>query len=442
MLLLTLPVKAQDTLWSTFNAENSGLPSNNIADIAFDSKGNTWIATWGGLVCLRDDNWKTYDATNSGLPVDLINHVTFDATGKLWIGTNGGGVVSFDGTNWKQFPLPGPGIALTVEVDAQGRKWIGTFTDGLYVLDGDKLTKVWGETGSLDNNVNDILFDNAGNTWFGTSQGAFMIKAGSMQPEKSPSFEGHVFDLDKDNTGRIWLATLPVGKLAWYEKGKWQEMSYITTAETDRMVSYHLQSVNTFPSGAVLTGTPTRGELARYYEGTWTRIVTPFAAQMSEGISSVEIDKNNNIWVGTWGQGLMVSDFFIEGEDSAIYETIAETRTFENREIEEQFTITVSNRSVQVRLWDEVKEDGDIVSLSLNGKWLVEDMLLERAGTTMTVELLPIGDNFLILHAENLGSTPPNTAAMEIIDGDRKTKLSLKSDLSRSGTIRIVYQPR
>jgi hypothetical protein len=206
------------------------------------------------------------------------------------------------------------------------------------------------------------------------------------------------------------------------------------------MSSYHLQSVNVFPSGAILTGTPARGELGRYMGGSWSRIITPFADEMNEGISCVEIDNENNIWVGTWGQGLMISSHFAVDEETVAFDEIIQDGQLEDRTLEEQSTVVCTNRNVTVRLWDRNKEDGDTVSVSLNGKWLVRNLGLTTKGSEYQITLANGSDSYLILHAENLGKIPPNTAAMEVLDGTRTHRVTLSSDMTKSGTIRLVYR--
>jgi hypothetical protein len=158
-------------------------------------------------------------------------------------------------------------------------------------------------------------------------------------------------------------------------------------------------------------------------------------------MSSVEIDNKNNIWVGTWGQGLMISDRFVPDEEVIAFDDIISVGKLEDRQIEEQSTIACTNRQVTLRLWDKNKEDGDTVSVSLNGKWLVRNLGLDNEGANYEITLPNNTDSYVILHAENLGTIPPNTAAMEVIDGDRTHRVTLSSDLTKSGTIRLVYKP-
>jgi hypothetical protein len=43
-----------------------------------------------------------------------------------------------------------------------------------------------------------------------------------------------------------------------------------------------------------------------------------------------------------------------------------------------------------------------------------------------------------ILHAENMGKTPPNTAAVSIKDGNKSHNLVLKSNMKKSAALEII----
>lgn len=88
----------------------------------------------------------------------------------------------------------------------------------------------------------------------------------------------------------------------------------------------------------------------------------------------------------------------------------------------------VNNNSVQIqrnqsiftiRLWDNAAEDGDIVSVYLNGIngiWLIENHTLTNAGNTFTFDtaLLRAGANDLVVFALNEGSSGPNTVSIAV----------------------------
>jgi hypothetical protein len=100
-------------------------------------------------------------------------------------------------------------------------------------------------------------------------------------------------------------------------------------------------------------------------------------------------------------------------------------------------TVIVKNKQLKIEIWDNNKEDGDIISLKLNNEWILEKFHLKKQKYFIQFNLIK-KENKLTLFAENLGSIPPNTAAITIYDGDIKKTYTLNSDLKKSETIKII----
>ena len=110
-----------------------------------------------------------------------------------------------------------------------------------------------------------------------------------------------------------------------------------------------------------------------------------------------------------------------------------------DRQIIKRKTITVKNNIIQLKVWDHNRIDGDIISLSLNGRWIVQNYLLGKRAMTFQIPLSE-GQNLLVLHANNLGKVPPNTASIRVIDGKNKSKIVLNSNLEQSEAVVINYE--
>lgn len=114
------------------------------------------------------------------------------------------------------------------------------------------------------------------------------------------------------------------------------------------------------------------------------------------------------------------------------------SKDINGRKTEVVETVNINQSKVTVKIWDSDKVDGDIISLNLNGFWVLKDYkITDKMKTIMFT--LPEESNDLILYAENLGRMPPNTAAISIWNGKEKIKeLVLNSDKGRSEGIRIL----
>ncbi|MCS6823858.1 MAG: hypothetical protein NZ529_06140 [Cytophagaceae bacterium] len=96
-------------------------------------------------------------------------------------------------------------------------------------------------------------------------------------------------------------------------------------------------------------------------------------------------------------------------------------------------TVNVSDNWVTIRFWDDAAEDGDIISVYLNGVWVLENYTLSNAGETFRFNIYP-GNNHLVIYAVNEGTSGPNTLALSVNGG---TEISMSPDLLTGQAINI-----
>lgn len=74
-----------------FTTSNSSLPNDTVQCIVFDPIGNAWIGTRNGLAILNLNlNWAILNTSNSNLVGNNIHSIVFDPDGSVWIGTETG----------------------------------------------------------------------------------------------------------------------------------------------------------------------------------------------------------------------------------------------------------------------------------------------------------------------------------------------------------------
>lgn len=433
---------AQDTTWILYNEANSQLPDNFVTHVSFDGHGNTWIGTWGGgIVKINNNKWTVYNTGNSAIPNNLVNHIAIDKTGVVWMATNGD-IASFDGKTWHTIKMPDENIALTIEVDDKNVKWIGTYDQGLFTYDGKELKKIWGGKPSLDFGVNDIAFDNNGNAFMATRLGVLKYNGRTWQlynSRNSNLTEDIYYQVKLDSKGKIWAAMYPPGDLAMFDGSKWETYKEGATGarsdSTNKNTGNYIYAMDIYKNDVVLTGTQKHGALATFDSRQWKLVGTPITKEQGMGVSALAVDDEDNIWIGTWKHGLMVRKIYKGLLDSL------EMGLFLKRPIDDQHTLKCSNSEVELLIWDSQKIDGDIVSLNLNGQWLLKDYTLTRTPYSVKVNLKENMNNRIILFAENLGKKPPNTAALSVVDGTKNKKVILKSDFTKSGVLNLFYEP-
>ncbi len=108
----------------------------------------------------------------------------------------------------------------------------------------------------------------------------------------------------------------------------------------------------------------------------------------------------------------------------------------EKTEVKLKESISLKSKQVKVSIWDDNVEDGDIISLSLNGEWIIRNLRVSKCRATFFLDLRE-EENFLIMKAENIGEKPPNTAAFYFETDNFKKEIILNSDLGKSEMISI-----
>lgn len=100
--------------------------------------------------------------------------------------------------------------------------------------------------------------------------------------------------------------------------------------------------------------------------------------------------------------------------------------------------LKVATEQVILELRDEQVEDGDIISLEVNGAIVAQGMEVSRQGRRFGVTLKR-GRNRIVFRAENLGRIPPNTAVLLVHADGEQRKFHLSTDFERNNVLDIFF---
>lgn len=112
-------------------------------------------------------------------------------------------------------------------------------------------------------------------------------------------------------------------------------------------------------------------------------------------------------------------------------------QSFEGRKISYTKKFEFDSENIIVKIWDHGRQDGDIVSIFLNGVSVVSKYYLTYYKKEFNIKLDPKKSNDLFLYAHNLGNSPPNTVSLEISDGRKAENIILNSDLQSCEAVLI-----
>jgi zinc protease len=102
-------------------------------------------------------------------------------------------------------------------------------------------------------------------------------------------------------------------------------------------------------------------------------------------------------------------------------------------------TYDVTSMDVTIEVYDNAQVDGDQVTLYFNGDVVASKKDLTDKPLTFKVKAKK-GTNTIVMFAENLGTTPPNTAYMVVKCGDKTYKKEISSDMKESAAIVLNFK--
>jgi hypothetical protein len=110
----------------------------------------------------------------------------------------------------------------------------------------------------------------------------------------------------------------------------------------------------------------------------------------------------------------------------------------EGRKVHWAGTMKVREESVLLWLYDDLRYDGDTVSVFVNGQCVAHRIEVphRKQPRALRVHLQP-GTNHLVMHAENEGREAPNTAGMLVRTKGKKHRLVMRSTMNHSAGLVI-----
>lgn len=197
-----------------------------------------------------------------------------------------------------------------------------------------------------------------------------------------------------------------------------------------------------------------------------------YAVQLLKGEKKLSISgaadkaRNKNVsseWIGSaqgQGLGMNISDnigmhmlplsFRLENTYSPAQSAAKEdfsgplpgiTVTGSARKTEIQRTILLDTSFITIDLYDNGEIDGDIATIILDGKTILDKQTLGSKAATLSLELSKeSSEHILQLYADNLGSIPPNTALLVLTCNKKRYEIYLSSNGMVNGSVKLIFK--
>jgi ligand-binding sensor domain-containing protein len=170
-----------------------------------DRRRNLWFGTNKGIV--KYDGRDFLDLKDiDGMPIRFVRHILEDSDENLWFGSEDG-IVKYTMENFHLFTVENgltTNVVNDIVEDIDGNLWFGT-EDGAVKFDGVELHLFRVQDGLPDNNVLTLFRDSEFNLWIGTASGLACNIDSSNRA--TYALNTAVRAALEDTKGNIWLAT-------------------------------------------------------------------------------------------------------------------------------------------------------------------------------------------------------------------------------------------
>lgn len=254
-------------------------------------------------------------STNTGLPQSEVVSIYQDRAGYMWIGTYESGLARYDGHSFLRPTLPDSMINCTVNAifqDTQNTLWLGT-DRGLIRLKydpalDDTTCQIYTVANGLPNNyVTSILADSAGALWIGTRGGVGYFAGAEIVHKKTShgALNNYVNRLALAPDGSVWAGTREGVNI-------WRNDQLETLTVADGLAGNIVQALLCGADGVMWIGTATGLTQANTHQ---VRRFNNYETLNNTNISALAQDHEGRLWVGG-SDGLMQFDPAIFKETS------------------------------------------------------------------------------------------------------------------------------
>lgn len=325
--------------WKVFQKSNTRLTSNSIKCVFFDSRDKLWVGTNSGLCVYSSNKWKVYKRfrkRNWNYPISSISNIVEDTLGNIWLFSSGGGVTKYNQNkfirytywNTNKTPISHTNCGL---VDSENNLWVGTKPFGGFLIKYDHETweniiyTSFPTTGHWLS-IQLAKFDNDGTLWIGTTGNYLALtkfdgNEWSMLNGEDLGISSHtviVYDMEIDSKGNRWFVSNK--GLLKYDGNQW-ELPRFYEEKWNKYAHYVYSSIAIDVNDNIWIGTSYQGIL-KYNGDSWLNYSVANSSIPSNQVHDLVIDNSNNVWFGA-GETLTKLDtmgiFTIYNSDNSSY---------------------------------------------------------------------------------------------------------------------------
>ncbi len=306
LILIAGSASAQSYNFRHYNSEN-GLDHEYIYGLGQDADGALLIATGEGVTGF--DGHRFYSVYNGERNDQFVTSILYDSGNTLWLGLQQNGIIRIKKGLTEQLR---DSLLINTKITAltegnDGEVWIGTSNAGLWKTKGHSgLIQVFAEPGDIST----IAFCANGNLLAGSTQGLFVVKTSgeNFAVNKVKQFSSDLItQITNEENGQCWiLSSRGLSQIKFTESG----VRILKGPATFSALG--IQDAQCFgidQQGSLWVGTAESGVLKLEFDDTNNFIYSTFLGKnngfAAEHIRHIFRDREDNLWFGSFGQGLI-----------------------------------------------------------------------------------------------------------------------------------------
>ncbi len=289
--------------------------------IKADHHGNLWLWKWYGVIKLNPitGQYKVFPYQNkSGKKFTAYVPIALDKEDNVWVGFNDNLMV-IDQKKSRSRLINLKNVIRsnikTIFLDRLGSLWVSTYENGLWKSnnpsDYDNLQL---QPVSIDNQtqkiiVNTFFQDSNNKLWLGSDKGLYYFNDNTFEKvcqtnlDSKPQLAGSISTILEDRSGYIWFGShgMPIVYIN-YSKENFKRTLFVNQSLSPQKI---ISCFYWDKKDIVWIGTDHNGLFKYYIHNRKLKNFNIENGLLSDVILDIKPDNNGNLWMATWGNGLL-----------------------------------------------------------------------------------------------------------------------------------------
>jgi len=277
-----------------------GLPSDNITTIFQDNRGYLWIGTNNGLSVYNATDFKNYSVID-GLSNNWITEIVENNNepGTLWIGTIAGGLNKYKDGKFHHYTFgsdPDSNNVSNLVVDKNGAPYFTT-AFGFWTIRDNLIKKI--NPPGIEKNSTITLLNVNGNIWCSANSTIFRYDDSQSNWQKIPvklNQDDKIISMVTDKDG-VWLGT---------QSQKIYLIDSTGIVQSAKIKFGKPQLLNQYSDYLIYRENDRIFYISKKDLSIQSKLSVPSNKEMPPDVTSpILIDREDNLWIGTWTKGLI-----------------------------------------------------------------------------------------------------------------------------------------